>query len=68
MFEARDRIGNQSKIRALIVVDIISEFIRIQMVFDHALGTPPWVGAGEVGFAVAVGVKQGRNLGILELG
>ncbi len=39
---------------------------RIQMVFDHSLAARAWGPAGQVGFAIAVRVEQGRQLGVLQ--
>ncbi|MNV63732.1 hypothetical protein D3C71_1563390 [compost metagenome] len=67
MFVAGDGVGNQRRITALHVGHRVAELEGLELVLDHGLAAPAGVAAGEVGLAVAVGVKQLGQLGVAEL-
>ena len=66
-FEAGDGIGHHCRIVTLVVLDGFRQLIGIHLVINHRFTAPARVTAGEVGFAVTVGVKQLGNLRIFQL-
>ena len=58
MLVARDRVGNQCGVAALVVRDGAAQLIGRELVLDDQLAAPAGVATGQVGLAVAIGVKQ----------
>ena len=65
--EAGDGVGDQRRVSTLLVRDGGAQAVGVQVVFDYRLAAPAGVAARQVGLAVAVGVKQLGDLGVLEL-
>ena len=63
-FVARDGIGNHGGIVTLIVGYRIAEAIGLDLVVNRSFTTPARITAGEIGFAVVIGIKQFGNFRI----
>ncbi|SDZ22395.1 hypothetical protein SAMN05421547_11519 [Delftia lacustris] len=64
---ARDGVGDQRRVGALLVGHGVAQLVGRQVMLDHGLAAPARRAAGEVGLAVAVRVEQLGDLGVLEL-
>jgi hypothetical protein len=64
LLEAGDGVGNQRGIAALLVRDGAAQLVGRELVLDDQLAAPAGVAAGQVGLAVAVGVKQLGQFGV----
>ena len=66
-FITGDGVGNNRGVLALFVGDAVAQFVGVELVFDGRFAAPACLAAGEVGFAVAVGVEQFGDGGIFKL-
>ena len=66
-FVAGDGVGNQGLVVALPVGDAGLQIQSLEMFVDGQLAAPARVAARQVGLAVAIGVEQRCQLGVLEL-
>ena len=64
---ARDGVGDQRGVVALHVLDVAAQLEFVQVLLDGFFAAPPGVAAGQVGLAVAIGVEQLGNGGVLHL-
>ena len=64
---AGDGVGNQRRVAALLVRDAVTQLVGGQVVFNHRLAAPAGGAAGQVGLAIAIGIKQLGNFWVGKL-
>ena len=62
-----DGVGDDGRVGALAVSHRVAQPVGIEVMFDHLLAAPARVATGQVGLAVAVGIEELGELGVLEL-
>ncbi|CVA30751.1 Uncharacterised protein [Serratia marcescens] len=67
LFVAGDGVGDHRRVVALVVLDGVAQAVGLDVVVDHRFAAPARGAAGQIGLAVAVGVEQLGDLGILKL-